>query len=205
MRKEIIIVGQGEQGLIVKNVLDQLDEYSFKGFLDDGIADEHTLGKISEFKKYIDKVSFFIALGDNVFRKKIFEEITSAGGDCISIVHPTAVLEPGVKIGVNVYIGAFSYLNIGVSVADNTIVNTGCVIEHDNIVKAHTHIAPSVTTAGRVTVGEGCLVGMGSVIIGGLTVGDWAIVGAMSNVVTHLNSHAMYYGNPAKKIKDLPK
>lgn len=55
-----------------------------------------------------------------------------------------------------------------------------------------------------ILIGEKCWIGMNSMVLPGVTLGDGVIVGAGS-VVTHsfIEGHCVIAGNPAKKIKDL--
>jgi UDP-N-acetylglucosamine acyltransferase len=61
-------------------------------------------------------------------------------------IHPTAILDPGARIGANVEIGPFSTIGPEVAIGDNTIVQTHVVIE------------------GEVTIGTGNFIGHGAVI-----------------------------------------
>jgi UDP-N-acetylglucosamine acyltransferase len=45
------------------------------------------------------------------------------------MIHKTAIIEDGVKIGKNVSIGAYSFIGSGVVIGDNTTISTHCHIE----------------------------------------------------------------------------
>lgn len=57
------------------------------------------------------------------------------------------------------------------------------------------------------TVGDGVLVGMGSIILDGARVGDGALIGAGSLVTegTRVKPESLYFGRPAKFIRKLSK
>ena len=50
------------------------------------------------------------------------------------MIHPTAIIDPGAKIGANVEIGPFSLIGPNVEIGDNTVIGSHCVI------KGHTRI-----------------------------------------------------------------
>lgn len=79
--------------------------------------------------------------------------------------------------------------------------NVGLITENHNIYDLDTHDDPQ-----DITIGKNCWIGMNSVILPGVTLGDCTIVGAGA-VVTHsfLDGHCTIGGVPAKKIKDINK
>ena len=59
---------------------------------------------------------------------------------------------------------------------------------------------------GKIIIGQGCWIGMNSVILPGVVLGEKTIVGAGSVVTkSFLEGYCVIAGNPAKKIKDLNK
>jgi carbonic anhydrase/acetyltransferase-like protein (isoleucine patch superfamily) len=56
-----------------------------------------------------------------------------------------------------------------------------------------------------VTIGHRCLIGMASVLLDGSIVEDEVIVGAGAVVPpgSRLTSHGLYFGNPARRVRDL--
>lgn len=57
-----------------------------------------------------------------------------------------------------------------------------------------------------ITLGEGCWLGMNSVVLPGVTLGDGVVVGAGAVVTKSFpEGHCVIAGNPARKIKDLSK
>ncbi|WP_019603189.1 acyltransferase [Teredinibacter turnerae] len=54
---------------------------------------------------------------------------------------------------------------------------------------------------GDVTLGRHAIVGAGSVILPGVSIGDGAAVGALSLVTKNCEEFYIYAGNPAKKLK----
>ena len=54
--------------------------------------------------------------------------------------------------------------------------------------------------AGGVSIGEGSLIGAGSVILPNIKIGKWATIGAGAIVTKDVPDHTVVYGNPARII-----
>ena len=85
------------------------------------------------------------------------------------------------------------------------MLNTGCTIDHDNVVGEGVSIAPGAHTAGHVTIGDGAFIGLGALVIGGVKVGARATVGAGAVVVRDVAEGATVVGNPARPLPPKPR
>ncbi len=68
-------------------------------------------------------------------------------------------------------------------------------------------VTPSSVVLGRIVVGKGAVIGAGSVVMPNVTIGERAMVNALSYVPmnTTIGPYEVWGGNPAQKIRDLPK
>ncbi len=57
----------------------------------------------------------------------------------------------------------------------------------------------------KIFLKKGCLIGMGSMILPGVTIGEGAIVGAGSLVTKDIPAWTIVAGRPAKVIKEIPR
>lgn len=55
-----------------------------------------------------------------------------------------------------------------------------------------------------ITIGNNVFIGADAIIMPGVTLGDWSVVGAGSVVTKDVPPHSIFAGNPAKFIKNLP-
>jgi acetyltransferase-like isoleucine patch superfamily enzyme len=109
----------------------------------------------------------------------------------------------GVKIGMNVEIGYFCIIgNVHpemIIIEDNSIITARVtILEHDN---SYYYTGRGDVKIGVVRIGKGSFVGIGSVIMPGISVGDNAIIGSLSFVNKDVPPNAIFAGNPARILR----
>lgn len=57
---------------------------------------------------------------------------------------------------------------------------------------------------GEIHIGKGVMVGMETMIMPGITIGDGAIIGARSMVTKDIPPYTIAVGSPAKVVKKIP-
>lgn len=108
-----------------------------------------------------------------------------------------------VKIGDYVKINAFVYIPTGVTVEDKVMISAGCIFVNDKYPRAFD--ASGLKDSGpndetlETVVKEGATVGAGCTVLGGLTIGRFALVGAGSVVAKPVSDYALVVGNPARQ------
>ncbi len=147
----------------------------------------------------LQKNNFFISIGNNKIRRKIYESLSIKDIFPINAIHTSAVIFPTVVIASKgVMIGAGVIINSLSTIGNGVICNTGCIIEHECIIGDFAHIAPGVILCGNVSIGENSFIGAGSVVIQGVTIGKNVIIGAGAVVLENIPDNSTAYGNPAK-------
>ena len=63
-------------------------------------------------------------------------------------------------------------------------------------------LAPSVTTGGNVFVGERSSISIGSTIKHNVKVGSDSVIGACSYLNKDVGDNCIFYGNPAKFVRE---
>lgn len=203
MSKKVIIIGAGGHAKSIANII-QLSGDEVFGFLDDNvnigteILDSKVIGKIEDAHKYLE-YNFIIGIGNNNIREKIANE----NNDLFyyTAIHPSAVIAKDVKIGVGSSIMANSVINVSSTIGNHCIINTGAIIEHDNIIQDYVHISPNASLAGTVKVGKYTHIGIGATVINNVDITKDCIIGASACVIKNIDIPGTYVGVPARKIK----
>lgn len=128
-----------------------------------------------------------------------------------AFVHPQAAVTGNVIIGKNVYIGPGATIRGdwgGIIIEDGCNVQENCTLHMfpgvTMTLKEAAHIGHGAIIHGA-TIGRNTLVGMNSVIMDDVLVGDECIVGALSFIRAKENipNRSLVAGNPAKIIKQV--
>jgi sugar O-acyltransferase (sialic acid O-acetyltransferase NeuD family) len=143
---------------------------------------------------------FFIAIGDNGLRNKVYTNLQQKQLTPSNAIHPSAVIDASVIIAEQgVMIAAHATINPLATIGTGAICNTGCIIEHECIVGEFAHIGPGAVLCGNVKIGAGSFVGANAVIRQGITIGNNAMIGAGSVVVKDVPDNCTVVGVPAKR------
>lgn len=142
---------------------------------------------------------YFIAIGDNKLRKKVYGNLQQQGLLPGNAIHPSAIIDPSATIAVNgVMIAARAVINPLAGIGAGAICNTGCIIEHECSVGEFAHIGPGAVLCGNVQVGDGAFIGANAVVKQGITIGANAIIGAGAVVIRHVAENTLVKGIPAR-------
>ena len=139
-----------------------------------------------------------IAIGDNVIRERISQEIKHKVGQAI---HSAAIVDRLVNLAEGVQIIQGAIVNRGASIGKHTIVNTNATVDHDCEIGDFVHIAPGATLCGGIKVGKGTLIGANATVLPNCIIGKNVSVGAGAVVTTDLPDNVIVEGVPAKIIK----
>lgn len=139
--------------------------------------------------------------GDVSLRRAVFENLKGRGHGLPALVHPTASLAQGVRLGDGAQVMLGAAVQAGTVIGVNCIINTGAIVDHDCRIGAHVHVAPGAVLCGDVSIGEGAHVGAGARVIQGVTIGAGAMVAAGAVVLADVADGARVAGVPAKEMR----
>ena len=140
--------------------------------------------------------------------------INSKFGNNVKIWHPGLVNIYDSKIGHNTKIGSF--VEIGnCKIGDNCVISSFCFLCEGVIIKDNVFLGPHVCTTNvlrprafinqkdnfkETIIDWGATVGAGTIIIPGVIIGEYALIGAGSVITKDVPAHSLAYGNPAKVV-----
>jgi acetyltransferase-like isoleucine patch superfamily enzyme len=140
--------------------------------------------------------------GTMIWRNVQVRENVEIGSNCI--LGQGGYVECHVKVGNNVKIGNNASLYEGLEVEDGVFIGPHVVFTNDKVPRS---INPDGTLkgaddweVGRTLVKYGAALGACSVIVTGVTIGRWAMVGSGAVVTKDLPDHALALGTPARVV-----
>ncbi|MBR0446828.1 MAG: gamma carbonic anhydrase family protein [Oscillospiraceae bacterium] len=91
-----------------------------------------------------------------------------------------------------------------ITIGDRTNIQDGCIVHEETRIGADCTVGHGAIVHG-CTVGDGCLIGMGAIVLNGAVLGAGCLVGAGAVVTGKTNAPAgsVLLGSPAKIVKEL--
>jgi UDP-2-acetamido-3-amino-2,3-dideoxy-glucuronate N-acetyltransferase len=133
-----------------------------------------------------------------------------------------AQVREGARIGAECILGKGAYVGEGVHIGSQVKIQNGASIFPGTTIEDGVFVGPHVCftndryprainadgslksaddwEVGRILVRSGASIGAGAVLVAGITVGRWALVGAGSVVVRDVPDHGLVAGNPAVQL-----
>lgn len=137
-----------------------------------------------------DSVGLFVAVGQNLLRKRIFEEALRKGFPLASYISGKAITWPNLKIGDNCFIGEGSVIQPFVHIGDNSI-HFGSRIGHHSKIASHTLLS-GTTIGGNVEVGLESYLGMNSTVKQNVSIGNRNIIGMNVSIEKDTDPNSVY-------------
>lgn len=206
MKEKIFVFGASGHAKVVIDIIERQGLYDIAFLADDdpglkgGVIYGHrVIGGKTELLGHRDSVpAGIVAIGSISARVKVADWLEENGFRLVSVVHPSAQLARGVRIGAGTAIMAGTVINSDSTVGRNVIVNTRASIDHDCTIGDGVHIAPGAILCGTVTVGAETFICAGSTIIPNLTIGNNVVVGAGATVIRDIPDKVTAVGSPAR-------
>lgn len=128
-----------------------------------------------------------------------------------AFIHPQAAVTGNVIIGKNVYVGPGAAIRGdwgGIVIEDGCNIQENCTVHMfpgvTALLKEGAHIGHGAIVHGAV-IGKNCLIGMNSVIMDNVELGDECVVGALSFIKANekIPARSLLMGNPARIVKQV--
>ncbi len=206
-KTNFILYGAGGHAAAVEAAVCCCDDFGLTALLDDGkkIGEKLVFAEVSGgFDKLQELFNMgtktvHIAVGNNKTRDNLFQKIKNLNFELLTIIHPSAVIEPAAEIGEGTFIAAQAVVGTRTTIGKSCIINTGATVDHDNIIGDFAHVCPGVNLAGDVAVGARTMIGIGASVIQGITIGKDCLIGAGAVVIRDVPDGVTVLGNPARK------
>jgi len=127
-------------------------------------------------------------------------------------LRPILIRKMGCHVGKNTFFGDYvrmdtSYADM-IYIGDYTHITSGCrLLCHQRDLTGYCvgdNAANLGYKTGEIHIGKGVMVGMETIIMPGVTIGDGAIIGAGSIVTRDIHAWTIATGRPARVVKQIP-
>jgi len=143
-----------------------------------------------------------IGTGTSIWNQAQIRERARIGSDCV--IGKNVYVDFDVVVGNRVKIQNNASLFHGVTVEDGVFIGPHVCLTNDRLPRAVTPEGDLKTDddweVGPIRIRTGASVGAASVVVPGVTVGRWALVGAGSVVTRDVADYSLVVGNPARPI-----
>ena len=140
--------------------------------------------------------------GTRIWNQAQVREGARIGAECI--IGKNAYVDAGVVVGDRVKVQNNASLYHGVTVEDGVFIGPHACLTNDRLPRAVNPDGSLKSDAdwrvAPILVRAGASIGAGSTVLGGLTIGRWAMVGAGSVVTHDVAQHELVAGNPARRM-----
>lgn len=138
-----------------------------------------------------------IGKGTKVWQFVVILKGAQIGDNCNICAH--SLIEGDVIIGNNVTIKSGVYLWDAIRIEDNVFIGPNASFANDKFPRSKQY--PDVFQS--ILIKKGASIGANATILPGLTIGEYAMVGAGAVVTKDIEPYSVVVGNPAKKIREL--
>lgn len=208
--KNLIIVGGGGMGRSVycslKECIGYGKEFVIKGYLDDNIHSidgfegyPPVLGTIDGYEIQPDDV-FVSSIGTVKVKKLLCEKLKARGAKFMTCIHPTATIKQNAKLGDGCLVLEYAAVGADATIGENCLIQSRSIVAHDCVLGDYVRIDTNVVLVGGVKVDSLVTVHTAAVLSHNVTVGEEAVVGAMSFVIKKVKPGTTVWGNPAKVL-----
>jgi acetyltransferase-like isoleucine patch superfamily enzyme len=143
-----------------------------------------------------------IGPGTSVWHRAQVRTGARIGAECV--IGRDAFIDEGVTLGDRVKVQNAALVYHGVTVEDGVFIGPNAILTNDRTPRAITSSGDlaraSDWTISPITLKRGCSIGAGAIVVAGVDVGTFALVGAGSVVTKPVSDYAVVVGNPARRL-----
>lgn len=175
-------------------------------FIDD-VTEEETVFqqpvlRYEEMKKRFspEEIELVIASGEPYYRKLLSEKVRNDGYELTSIVCKSAYVGWGGQLKKGCIVFQHVYIGNHANLAPNVVVHAGAKVESNCKVGEDTFVSLGAFVGADTIVGKTVFIGPNATLRDHIHIGDDAVVGMGSVVVSDVEKQLVVVGNPAKEL-----
>jgi sugar O-acyltransferase (sialic acid O-acetyltransferase NeuD family) len=198
MYKRLALYGAGGHASEVMAQLKSMNYSIAKIFVDEQYVTE-AFSPISDFNP--EDYLMMIPVSNSQAREKMVNKLPKET-EFFSFIHPTALImdKNTIKLGVGIFIGAYSILTTDIVVGDHAILNRGVHLGHGCRIGKYFSAMPSSVVSGDVKMGNNVYLGTNASVKEKITICNDVTIGMNSPVHHDILESGIYVGDNLRKI-----
>lgn len=161
-KKNLLILGAGQYGRVVKETAEAMGCFGKIAFLDDNSP--LALGKLDEYIRFAGEYACgFVAMGNPQMRMQWLQKLELEGYELPVLIHPKAYISPSASLAKATIAEPMAVVNSEAVVECGGLLCAGCVVNHNAHVMAVCQIDCNAVVASNATVPAGTKVFSGTV------------------------------------------
>jgi hypothetical protein len=193
---KVLIIGFGET---FESIQQNFFEYSIVG---DPIF--INIERLEEFSNFLDlihhnlsnsEMQFFSVMENvalNFQRFDLYGRLRNLGLRAVNLVHKTAVMQNGCKLGENIHIGVGSIVSSGAKFGNNIFIGDVVRIDRNVKISSNAWIGSGTVIGRQASIGSNCIIGNDVIISRGVEVGKHCEI-TIPNVYTSNIAAGSFY------------
>ena len=142
----LLILGAGGQGQVVKELAQDVGIFKKIAFLDDDPHNPYAMDICNNCWKYVDECPIAVpSVGNNALRQKWIQMLVRYGFILPTLVHSTATVSPSAEISYGTVIEAKVTISANAKIGVGCIISSGAIIERNVTIADWTHVQCGVT------------------------------------------------------------
>lgn len=149
MNKNLLILGAGQYGTVVREVAESAGGFDKISFLDDtfGLSEfegdyhEQSIGKLGQYKELRLEYDYaFVSIGEPEFRMEWTKKLIEVGFVIPVLVSPRAYVSLTAQLSKGVVVEPMAVVNAGSHIGEGSLVTAGAIINHNAFVSDYCDI-----------------------------------------------------------------
>ena len=139
MNKNLLILGAGQFGLMVKEIAESMNCFEKIDFLDDN--NEIAIGKLNDYEKFVCEYRYaVVAIGNPQIRLSYIQKLEESCFIVAILVSPRAYIAPSAQLMKGTIVEPMAVLQANSTVAIGSIISSGAVVRHNAFVGDVCHV-----------------------------------------------------------------
>lgn len=139
MARNLLILGAGQFGKMVKEIAEDTGRFEKIDFLDDNST--QAVGTLSDYARYVSEYACaVVAIGNPDVRLSYLSQLESAGFTIETIVSPRAYVSPSAVLLAGTVVEPNATVQTGAYISKGCILSSGAVVRHNALVEEGCHM-----------------------------------------------------------------